>query len=295
MSIVMKNMSIPEMMRKFPKHEDCIKHIELVRWENKPRCPYCGSPNHTPMPKEMRYHCNNCNTSYAVTVGTIFHNTKLPLQKWFLAIGLVLNAKKGISARQLARDIDVTKDTAWRISMQIRKAMYEYGDLLQGIIEADETYIGGKNKNRHKDKKTTGGQGRGGDDKTPVFGMVERDGKVKAKTVKNVKKATLQKIIMEHVKKGSTVMTDEWVAYKGLDKKYAHKVINHGIAEYVNGDIYTNTIENFWSMFKRGFIGQYHQLSKRYLNRYLDEFCYRYNNRNNEFVFLNLLRNGVCV
>lgn len=212
-----------------------------------------------------------------------------------MAVSLVINAKKGIAARQLARDIHVTKDTAWRMLMQIRKAMYEYGDLLQGIIEADETYIGGKNKNRHKDKKTKGGQGRGGKDKQPVFGVVERNGKVRAQTVKDVTKRTLQSLIMENVKRGSTVMTDEWVAYNGLSKKYTHKVIKHGEGCYVDGDIYTNTLEGFWSLFKRGFVGQYHQLSKRYLGRYLDEFCFRYNNRENINLFGLILANGVCV
>ena len=288
-------MDIIKIFEKFPDMASCIEHLERVRWHNQPRCPYCGSPNYSKLNGEFRYHCNTCNTSFSVTVGTIFHNTKLPLQKWFLAVSLVVNAKKGIAARQLGRDLHVTKDTAWRKLMQIRKAMYEYGDLLQGIIEADETYIGGKNKNRHKEKKTTGGQGRGGEDKTPVFGVVQRDGKVSAKTVKDAKKETLQKIIMEKVKKGSTIMTDEWLGYKGLSKKYVHKVIKHNEGKYVDGDIYTNTLEGFWSLFKRGFIGQYHQLSKRYLNRYLDEFCFRYNNRLNPNLFGLIIENGVCI
>lgn len=288
-------MDIIKIFEKFPDKTCCIEHLEAIRWNSKPKCPYCGSPHYSDMKNEHRYHCNNCNTSFSVTVGTIFHNTKLPLQKWFLAVSLVINAKKGIAARQLARDIHVTKDTAWRMLMQIRKAMYEYGDLLQGIIEADETYIGGKNKNRHKDKKTTSGQGRGGKDKQPVFGVIERNGKVRAQAVKDVTKKTLQSIIMENVKKGSTIMTDEWLAYRGLSKKYAHKVIKHGEGKYVDGDIYTNTLEGFWSLFKRGFVGQYHQLSKRYLGRYLDEFCFRYNNRLNENLFSLILENGVCI
>lgn len=244
-------MDIVKIFEKFPDKASCIEHLENVRWHNQPKCPYCGSSHYSNLNGEYRYHCNTCNTSFSVTVGTIFHNTKLPLQKWFLAVSLVVNAKKGIAARQLGRDLHVTKDTAWRMLMQIRKAMYEYGDLLQGIIEADETYIGGKNKNRQKDKKTTGGKGRGGEDKTPVFGVVQHDGKVSAKTVKDAKKETLQKIIVEKVKKGSTIMTDEWLGYKGLSKKYVHKVIKHNGGKYVDGDIYTNTLEGFWSLFKR--------------------------------------------
>jgi len=286
-------MDIVQIFEKFPTKDSCIEHIEKVRWNNEPRCPYCSSTKQSPMKKEYRYHCNNCNTSFSVMVGTIFHNTKLPLQKWFLAISLVINAKKGIAARQLGRDLNVTKDTAWRILMQIRKAMREYGELLQGIIEADETYVGGKNKNRHKNKKIKGGQGRGGKDKQPVFGIIQRDGKVKAGKVKDTKKQTLQKIISQNVKKGSTIMTDEWVAYNGLAKNYLHKIVNHGSGEYAKGDVYVNTIENFWSLFKRGFIGQYHQLSKRHMDKYLDEFCFRHNNRNNKNLFNLILKNGV--
>jgi len=288
-------MDIIKIFEQFPTQRDCLDHLEKVRWNGKPVCPYCYSDSVSTMKNENRYHCNNCNTSFSVTVGTIFHNTKLPLQKWFLAISIILNAKKGISARQIGRDIHVTKDTAWRISMQIRKAMKEYGKLLEGIVEADETYVGGKNKNRHNDKKTTGGQGRGGSDKQPVFGVIQRDGSVKANKVDNVKKYTLQKEIKKNVKRQSVVMTDEWLSYRGLSADYTHNTVNHGAGTYVIGDIHTNTIENFWSLFKRGFIGQYHQLSKKYLNRYLDEFCFRHNNRNNENVFELVICKGLGV
>jgi len=174
-------MNIVQIYKQYPTNNDCIKHLELVRWNNTPTCPYCKSKNQTPAKNSTRYHCNTCNTTFSVTVGTIFHKTHLDLQKWFLAISLVLNAKKGYSARQLGRDIEATKDTAWRMFMQIRKALIEQHELMEGIIEADETYIGGKNKNRHSDKKTKGGQGRGGEDKTPVIGLLQRNGKVTAK------------------------------------------------------------------------------------------------------------------
>src|SRR3990167_7097814 len=162
-------MNIIQIYKTFPTQNDCLRHLEAVRWNGKPKCPYCKSGRQTPVPQEKRYHCNSCNTTYSVTVGTIFHKTKLDLQKWFLAISLVLNAKKGISARQLARDIEVNKNTALFVLMRIRKAMREYRVLLEGIIEADESYIGGKNRNKHNDKKTKGGQGRSTKDKTPVF------------------------------------------------------------------------------------------------------------------------------
>jgi transposase-like protein len=180
-------MNIIQIYKQFPTHEDCLTHLEKVRWAGTPACLYCGSINSTPLKKEHRHHCNDCNTSYSVTVATIFHRTHLDLQKWFLALSLILNAKKGLSARQLARDIEVHRNTAWRISMQIRKAMSESAqrELLQGIVEMDECYIGGK------PRKGSGGGGphkRGrGTDKNPVVGMMERGGKVRAKTVKKSK------------------------------------------------------------------------------------------------------------
>jgi transposase-like protein len=137
-------MNIIQIYKQFPTEKDCIQHLETVRWHGTPTCPYCKSGRATPVPKEQRYHCNNCKTSFSVTVGTIFHHTHLDLQKWFLALSLVLNAKKGVSSRQLARDLEVSKDTAWSMQMRIRDAMIEQGELLSGMIEMDATYIGGK-------------------------------------------------------------------------------------------------------------------------------------------------------
>jgi transposase-like protein len=195
-------MNIIQIYKIYPTQASCIAHLEQVKWNNVPTCPYCKSTKQSPLPKENRYHCNNCNTTFSVTVGTIFHNTKCDLQKWFLAISFVLNAKKGLSARQLGRDIEVTKDTAWFMLMRIRKAFIEYGDLLEGIIEADETYVGGKNKNRHINKKTEGGQGRSAKDKTPVIEVIDRGGKVRAKKTKDVSGKTLQGFNKENLKKG---------------------------------------------------------------------------------------------
>jgi transposase-like protein len=246
--------------------------------------------------KGQRYHCNACNTSFSVTVGTIFHKTKVDFQKWFLAISLVLNAKKGISARQLARDIEVNKNTAWFMLMRIRKAMHEYGDMLEGIIEADETYIGGKNKNKHNDKRTKGTQGRSTKDKTPVFGLMERNGKVRARKVSNTGSKALQTLIMQNVKRGSHLMTDEWVAYNGVSKKkYQHSVVNHGKGQYVSGAAHTNNIENFWALLKRGIMGQYHHITDRHLNNYINEFCFRYNNRDGVNVFDSLVLKAVTI
>ncbi len=280
-------MNIIEIYQKFPTEDDCLRHLEAVRWQGKPRCTYCNSPNSTPLPKQKRHHCNNCNTTYSVTVGTIFHHTHLQLQKWFLAITLILNAKKGISARQLSRDLQVNKDTAWRISMKIREAMMErtQRELLTGIVEVDETYIGGKPR---KGGPNGGKIHRGrGTTKTPVVGMVERQGRVTAKVVNKykLKSKDLKSLIRQHVDiKNTTLMTDEYRGYAGIQQIMAHKVINHTMW-YVDGEVHTNTIESFWALLKRGIIGQFHKVSIRYLPHYVNEFCYRYNYREHEDLF----------
>ena len=286
-------MNITEIYKRFPTEDDCIKHLEQVRWDGKPRCPYCNSVRCSPAPKENRHHCNRCKSSFSVTVGTIFHRTHLPLQKWFLALSLMLNARKGLSSRQLSRDLDVNKNTGWRISMQIRKAMSQAGnrELLTGIVEADETYVGGKPRKGSGEKNQRGR----GTKKIPVVGMVERGGRVKADVVKKGKlnSKTLSSLVRKNVDTSSTTLiTDEFRGYFGIKKFMDHKTINHQIW-YVDGDTHTNTIESFWAILKRGMVGQFHKVSLRYLPRYIDEFTYRYNHRKNENVFYETLGKAV--
>ncbi len=287
-------MNIVSVFRVFPAEDDCIAHIERVRWGDIPKCPYCKSPNTTPMPKEKRHHCNNCKTSFSVTVGTIFHHTHLPLQKWFLAIAIILNAKKGLSARQLGRDLEVNKDTAWRMAMKIREAMAkrEQRELLAGIVEVDETYIGGK------PRKGGGGSGpklkRGrGTKKTPVVGMVERKGKVKAKIMRRLRHRDLKALVRSNVDINNTIlMTDQYRGYARMRLMIPHKIINHRIG-YACGDIHTNTIESFWALLKRGIVGQYHKVSVRYLPKYIDGFSYRWNHREVPDLFMQTLERAV--
>jgi len=284
-------MNIVSVYRQFPTEKSCIKHLETVKWKGIPSCPYCKSTKSTPMPKEERYHCNTCNTTYSVTVGTIFHNTKLDLQKWFLGVALMLNAKKGLSARQLARDLEVNKNTAWFMAMRIRKAMLDDGALLKGIVEMDETYVGGKPRKGGRPGK----RGRG-TKKVPVVGMVQRDGKVIAKVSPTLTSKRLMTLVRRNVdKKESILITDEFKGYsKANSNVLRHLTINHSIS-YAQGAIHTNTIEGFWALLKRGIIGQYHKVSLSYLQKYVDEFAFRYNNRKNDGIFDLTLTNALGV
>ena len=193
-------MNIIQIFQQFPTQEDCIARLEKARWGDTPRCPYCDSINTTR--NDRRHYCYNCKTSFSVTVGTIFHRTHLPLQKWFLAIALMLNAKKGISALQLSRDVEVNKNTAWRINMQIRKAMTQRDqqDLLTGVVEMDETWIGGKPRKGSRDDDQPPKRGRG-TKKAPVVGAVERGGDVRAKatTKDKMKGRHLRAFVRQHV------------------------------------------------------------------------------------------------
>lgn len=275
-------MNIVSIYKKFPTETDCIAHLERVRWHGVPVCPYCQSTRTTAMPSESRHHCNGCNTTFSVTVNTIFHHTHLDLQKWFLAVSLVLNAKKGIAARQLARDLAVNRNTAWYMGMRIRNAMFEQGELLKGIVEMDECYIGGK------PRKGSGPHKRGrGTSKIPVVGIIERGGRVIARPVdkKRLNAKGLSKFVRDHVDVAeSVIVTDEYSGYVTVKTFMEHFVINHQFA-YVNGEIHTNSIEGFWGLLKRGIMGQYHKVTLRHLHQYVTEFCYRYNGRNNPALF----------
>ncbi len=295
-------MDIIEIFNLFPTQSDCIAYLEKVRWQGEPRCPYCKSTKQSPLRKEHRYHCNNCNTSFSVTVGTIFHKTHMPLQKWLLAVSLILDVKKGISSRQLARHLKVHRNTAWRTGMKIREAMIEpeQRNMLCGIVEMDETYIGGKARRSRKDgnidhRKHPKGGWRF--NKTPVVGMIERHGNVKAKVVKKtgVKFKKLANLVRENIdRKHSILVTDHARWYRGMHRLIRHASVDHSMW-YVDGWKHTNTIECFWALLKRGIVGQFHKVSVRHLHRYITEFSYRFNNRHNTEVFDLTIRKGLGV
>jgi transposase-like protein len=295
-------MNIVRIYELFPTEADCLAHVEKVRWAGTPVCPYCKASRSTPLPKENRYHCNACNTTFSVTVGTIFHHTHLPLQKWFLALSIVLNAKKGLSAHQLARDLEVHKNTGWRMAMQIRKAMAESDqrELLTGIVEMDETYIGGKPRRGNSGsgsqgpaKKATGGRGT---NKTPVVGMVQRGGEIRAKVMRKYQLTAknLSALVRSNVDIGNaTLHTDQYKGYLRIKNFMEHKVVNHSIWYVAQDGTHTNSIESFWALLKRGIVGQYHKVSFRHLPRYIDEFSYRYNHRHVDDLFALTLARAV--
>jgi transposase-like protein len=271
-------------LQKYFKDENtCRKYLEQQRWSGKPVCPFCNSEKVYKLKDNKTYKCanNKCYKKFTATVGTIFENTKIPLTKWFIAMYLITSHKKGISSLQLSRDVGITQKSAWFVNHRIREMLKDKApELLSNIVEADETLVGGKEKNKHKNKRIEGTQGRSTETKNVMFGILERKGKVEATKVNDVKRKTLQTIINDRVEKKSIIFTDEWTGYKGLSKNFYHGSVNHNEGIYVEGLIHTNTIEGFWSLFKRGIFGIYHSISEKHTDRYLVEFTQRYNTRN---------------
>lgn len=271
--------SLIALVNHFNCQKKCIEFLIEQRWNGQAVCPYCGG-THCYRRSDGRFICKGCGDNFSVLVGTIFENTKVPLTKWFMAMYLISSHKKGISSLQLSRDISVTQKTAWFMLQKIRSLYSQNTDELHGQVECDETYVGGKETNKHGSKKVQGTQGRSTKTKEGVFGMVERNtGKVVAMRIPDSKSATLIGIINDFVKEGSRIYTDEYIGYHSLmdSECYAHSSVNHKNKEFVDGESHTNTIEGFWSQLKRMIMGVYHFVSAKYLQRYVDEAVFRYN------------------
>ena len=273
------NLSAPHLSDQVKARE----YLEKTRWSNGVECPHCHAiDNHYSLTAQATskrpvrkgvWKCRKCREQFTVTVGTIFERSHIPLNKWLAAIYLLCSSKKGMSAHQLHRMLGVTYKSAWFMAHRIRHAMVETNIAkMTGIVEADETYVGGKSHG--------GKRGRGAAKKAIVFSLVERNGNVLSRPVERITAATLKGAIKDNVERGATVMTDDLRSYRGLHKTFSrHEVIRHTKKEYVRGDVHTNTVEGYFSLLKRGINGVYHHVGKNHLHRYLNEFDFRYNAR----------------
>lgn len=249
----------------FCDEETCRKHYAEIRFGNGGYCPHCGHKEIYTFKDGKRYRCASCKQDFTIKTGTVFGESKLPLRKWFMAIYLLSTSSKGISSVQLAKHAGVTQKTAWFMAHRIREAHQQNKGQLFGTIEADETYIGGKAKNMHAKIRKVKITGTAGVNKIPVLGMKSRDGEVRAQVIEKTGTETIHPIINANVAAGSTLYSDEWCAYRNL-KGLNHGVVRHSIKEFTNGDCHTNGIESFWALFKRGYHGVYHQMSKNICN-----------------------------
>lgn len=299
--------SIYQLMEVFKTEQDCIDYLEHMRWGGKITSPF-KEDSIVYKCKNNRYKCKSTGKYFNVKTNTLFDSSNIPLRKWFLAIWLVTSHKKGISSVQLSKDLGITQKSSWTMLQKIRKCFgSENEGELEDEVEADETFVGGKNKNRHKDKKVKNSQGRSFKDKSAVAGVIERmrcntierdhkiipgkkvterivikHSKIIAQVVADTKSGSLHPFIINRVKKDSLLLSDEWHGYKGCEKRYNHQIVDHSKKQYVDPDnskIHTNTIEGSWSILKRMIIGIYHKVSKKHLQKYVNEFVFRYNTK----------------
>ena len=276
-------MNLVKLIEQFKSEDACRERLAELRWPDGVRCPRCDSEKITPYAKRKQYDCRECDYRFSVTSGTIFADSRLPLWKWFLATYLICESKKGMSANQLKRTLSVTYKTAWYLCHRIRDAMGDGAESpLRGIIEADETWHGGKRRN-------TGSGPYNAGNKAVVVGAVQRDGEVRLRLVGGRDRSTLSKFLNEVVSaEAEALYTDSWAGYrgKGMERHAGkHHAVDHSAREWIRGDVHTNTVESVWSLFKRSVIGSYHQISVKHLPAYLDELEWRFNNRENPYLF----------
>ena len=276
--------TLTEAVRYYSDEQVCIDIVAAMRWpDGKPMCPKCGTAEgerkHYWIKTQKRWKCYSCRKQFSVKVDSVFEDSPLSLDKWLVAMWMLVSCKNGVSSYEIASTLGITQKSAWHLLHRIRLVMQGAdGGKLGGTVEVDETFIGGKARNMHLAKRKKAITGRGATGKTVVMGMLERGGKVKTHVIAERDKKTLHGKISDHVEPGTHVMTDELIAYWGLEGNYTHSVINHA-EEYVRGTVHTNTMENFWSLVKRALGGTYISVEPFHLFRYLDEQAFRYNNR----------------
>lgn len=278
-----QKMNLMKLMQDFDTSEECRTYLEELRWPNGVKCPRCQSEKISRIRERNQFDCDSCRYQFSVTAGSIFHDSHLPLPKWFAAVYLMCEARKGVSANQLKRTLNVSYKTAWYLCHRIRKAVENTSPLpLKGTVEVDETYIGGKRHHVGRGFKA---------DKTTVVGAFERGGEIRLRVEKRRTRKVLHKFVADHcAPETERIVTDEWFAYRGVgDADTKHETVDHHREEWVRGDVHTNSIEGVWSLFKRSVVGSYHQVSAKHLDRYLDEFEFRFNNRKNPFLFRDTL------
>lgn len=285
-----KKSGIIQFQAQFSTEEKCLDHVFKLTNPNLSNCLKCGEDiTYRRVLKRKCYQCPKCKHQLYPCAGTIFEKSTTPLNIWFHVAFSFVKSKNGLSAKEVERQTGVSYTTALRMLKLIRIMLGNDNDnFLSGTIELDETYIGGKNKNRHRDKKFQYSRGRSFQDKVPVFGLLERNGFVNAYVVPDTRAETLTPIIYSKINRTSTIMTDEYKAYSQIKKYYKHEIVSHGKGQYVKGDCWTNGLENFWSIVKRTINGSYVHVSRKYMQLYINECVFRYNHRNNKDI-LNIM------
>ncbi len=278
----MEPTTLQEAILYFADPVNCREYLVARRWPKGVTCPKCGSTNVLFMEKYNRWHCREKHVApqFTLKTGTVMEDSPVGLDKWLMAMWMVVNCKNGVSSYEIHRALGVTQKTAWFLDHRIRLMLgdeYATGKL-GGEVEADETFIGGKARNMHKSKRERRITGTGGKDKTAVMGLLERGGQVRTKVISSRKKKELHAEVKKHVEAGSALYTDALMSYRGLETDFVHQVVDHAV-EYVNGRVHTNGLENFWSLLKRGINGTYVSIEPFHLFRYLDEQSFRFNNR----------------